>query len=216
LNKILCIGLVFLFSLNGFSQKTAIKTFDSKSVSVEIISTGLDDLVIENSTSDTFEINLYAEDAEKHHIVIKEKYNQLTISFEAKEFQEPAVPVMKPITERLKRANAIIKIPKNRNLTIFGINNNISAINFLGNLSVSIENGIVKLGKVQKNTNVKLYAGNVFAFMENTNINVVSSLGKIKVNDTSYQKGFSVKDVKFKKNLTINTIKANIFLRITE
>jgi hypothetical protein len=204
---------VLFFSTTLFSQKTALKTIQSNAINIEVIANGLDDLVIENSTSNTFEINLYSEDAEKHHIVLEEKYNQLTVSFEAKEFQEPSKPVMKPITERLKRANAIIKIPKNRKLTIFGLNNNISVINFLGDLSISIENGIIKLGEIQQSVTLKLYAGNVFASLDSTNINVVSSLGKIKVNGVFYQKKFILKEDNFQKELTVDTIKGNVFLK---
>lgn len=201
-----------LFSIPLFSQKIAFKTIESSAINIEINSMGLDDLVIENSKSNTLEIELYSDDAENHHIVVEEKYDRLYISFEAKEFQEPAAPVMKPITERLKRANAVLKIPVGRYLAVFGLNNNISATNFKGDISISIENGIVKLGEIQQNVAVKLYAGNVFASVEKSNITINSSLGKIKIDDKLYNKKVSLKNESFVKSLLINTIKANVFL----
>lgn len=212
MNKKLLVGLFSLLSLTLFSQKIAFKSIESTATNIVIIAIGLDDLVIENSLSNTFEIVLYSDDAAKHHIVVEEKYGELCISFEAKEFQEPKEPVMKPITERLKRANAILKIPKSKNVSVFGHNNNISAINFKGNLSVSIENGIINLGEIQHKTDIKLYAGNVFASIEKTNVKVISSLGKIKVDGIFYEKKFNLNNEDFSKNLTINTIKANVFL----
>jgi hypothetical protein len=205
--------VLLLFPISVFSQKIALKKLETNLKNIEITSIGLDDLVIENSVSNTFEIVLYSDDAEKHHIVIEEKHNRIYISFEAKEFQENTEPVMKPITERLKRANAVLKIPKHRNVNLFGLNNNISAINFIGDLSISIDNGIIKLGEIQNHIAIKLYAGNVFAFAENTNINVISSLGKIKVDEHFYEKKFSLKDDKFSKHLIVNTIKAHTFLQ---
>lgn len=213
--KYLFTFIVTLFSIvNLFSQKTAIRTIESNTASIEISTVGLDDLIIENSKLENIEVTLYSDDETKHQIFVEEKYEILKIAFEVKEFQEPTEPVMKPITERLKRANAIIRVPKNKSISIYGINNNITALNFKGNISISIENGIVKLGVIQQKAVVKLYAGNVYCSIKEANVTVSSNLGKIKVDDKMHSKKYQLKQKDLSKELEVTTIKANVFLEI--
>lgn len=208
--------IVVLFNVISLSsQKIIEKTIEFNSNAIEINTMGLDDLIIQNTKQEKITITLYSDDdQEKHQIAIEKKYEILKIAFEIKEFQEPKQPVMKPITERLKRANAVIKIPKNKNISIYGINNNITALNYKGSLSISIENGIVKLGAIQQKVAVKLYAGNVFASVKETNLSITSNLGKIKIDDKLYAKEFELKQKYFSKELEISSIKANVFLEI--
>jgi signal-transduction protein with cAMP-binding, CBS, and nucleotidyltransferase domain len=75
-----------------------------------------------------------------------------------------------------------------------------------------IEKGIVKLNQVRANVSIKLYEGSIYGALKNSNMNVTSTTGKIKVDDLFYEKIYQKKSQKNKNNFSAITIKANIFL----
>ncbi len=83
-------------------------------------------------------------------LLLIEKNKELEIKFKIPDLKKTQEVFRKYITERLKRASATIKIPKNSNVTIFGDYVNIHSKSFKGNLRVFLENGIVKLDTIQK------------------------------------------------------------------
>ncbi|ARV06837.1 hypothetical protein BTO04_09135 [Polaribacter sp. SA4-10] len=205
--------LIFLLtSILVFSQKKASKKFETTVSEIEISTEGLDDFVLENSESEFLEIFLYAENPNKQHIVFDEENNIATIKFNIPEFKTDEKVFRKFITKRLNRASAVVKIPKHIIVTIFGDDINIASKSCQNNLSVFIEKGNVKLNTVKENTDVKLYSGNVFATSNNTAIDVISTIGSIHVNGALVAKSYQKNEEKATKKLTINTIKANIFL----
>ena len=211
-------GLIFFLFITflGFSQKKVSKRFELQTKEIAIQTNGLDNLVIENSNSKFVEVILFAESYDDQLIKIKEKEPETRISFYFEGSETREVIFRKFITKRLQRAEAIIKIPKNKAVSIYGQNVDIQSKNCSNTLSIFIENGIVKLNKIQKNTIVKLYAGNVFASSKNFNLNVKTNLGKLRVNDKSYKESFIKQSNSTLKELKIESIKANIFLRFDE
>ena len=101
---------------------------------------------------------------------------------------------------------------KGKKTTIFGENINIASKSYQGSLAIFIEKGNVKLDTVQENTQVNLYSGNVYASLKNTNIDVVSRIGKIKIDTILQEKVYQKKNDLFKNTFTVQTIKASIFL----
>ena len=79
-------------------------------------------------------------------------------------------------------------------------------------MSIFIEKGIVKLNEIQKNTELKLYAGTVLANFKNTNIDVTSNIGTIKINDVFYDKKHVYSSEKNDANFILKSIKVNIFI----
>ena len=75
-----------------------------------------------------------------------------------------------------------------------------------------IEKGIVKLNQVKANTSIKLYEGSIYGVLENSNINIISKIGKIKIDERFHEKTYQKKLEKNQKEFSITTIKANIFL----
>ena len=65
--------LFLLFSSAILSQKKVVKKFESQSKEIEISTLGLDDFVLENSTSDFIEITLFAENPNEQHIFLGDK-----------------------------------------------------------------------------------------------------------------------------------------------
>jgi hypothetical protein len=196
----------------SFSQKKVINKFETQLEEIEISTVGLDDFVLENSESEFIEIYVYAENLNAQHIVFNETKSSAKISFKIAQFLKKEIEIHKPITERLKRAHAIVKIPKGKKVLIFGENINIASKNYKGNLAIFIEKGILKLHKIQANTTLNLYAGTVFATLKNMNMKVISNIGKIEIDGILFDKKYQKTTKSFKNNFFVNSIKANIFI----
>ena len=199
-------------SSGAFSQKKIIKKFTTNTKEIAIFTKGLDDLVLENSTSEFIEILLYAEDPNKQHIVIEEKSTKTDIKFKIPVFKSEDAVFRKYITKRLKRASVTIKIPKNKEVSIFGEHINISSKSYNGNLNVLIEKGIVKLDTIQQNVVLKMYEGNLFGVLKQSNLTIASKIGKIKIDAVFYKKKYKENRMNTGKEIAITTLKGNIFL----
>jgi len=202
----------FLMSSGAFSQKKIIKKLTTNTKEIAIFTKGLDDLVLENSTSKFIEILLYAEDTNKQHIVIEEKSTKTEIKFKIPVFKSEDAVFRKYITKRLKRASVTIKIPKNKEVSIFGEHINISSKSYNGNLNVLIEKGIVKLDTIQQNLVLKMYEGNLFGVLKQSNLTIASKIGKIKIDAVFYKKKYKENRMDTNKEISITTLKGNIFL----
>ena len=213
-NNILLKTLTFFFLISSstFSQKKITKKFTTTSKEIAIFTKGLDDLVLENSTSEFMEILLYAEDPNKQHIVIEEKSTKTEIKFKIPVFKSEEAVFRKYITKRLKRASVTIKVPKNKEVSIFGEHINISSKSFNGNLNVLIEKGIVKLDTIQQNLVLKMYEGNLFGVLKQSNLTIASKIGKIKIDTVFYKKKYEENRMDSSKEISITTLKGNIFL----
>jgi hypothetical protein len=202
----------FLMSSDAFSQKKIIKKLTTNTKEIAIFTKGLDDLVLENSTSKFIEILLYAEDTNKQHIVIEEKSTKTEIKFKIPVFKSEDAVFRKFITKRLKRASVTIKIPKNKEVSIFGEHINIASKSYNGNLNVLIEKGIVKLDTIQQNLVLKMYEGNLFGVLKKSNLTIASKIGKIKIDAVFYKKKYKENRTDTSKEIAITTLKGNIFL----
>ena len=211
MKKILFILFLFVSFLN-FSQKKVLKKFQTDLNQLEISTLGLDHLMLQNSNSNFIEITLLAEDYDDQIIKTENTNNVVTINFEFKGTETREVIFRKFITKRLQRANATIKVPKGKKLTVFGENIDIESKNCKNDLAIYIDNGIIKLNIVKENTAVKLYSGNVYANIKNTNISVISTKGKIKIDENFVNEKYLKNYVNFKNTFQVNSIKANIFI----
>ena len=205
--------LLFLFFSVSFSQKKVMKKFQTAADEITVYTAGLDNLVLENSTSEFIEVFLYAESYDDQLIKIEEKSKELFIKFHFEGTETREVVFRKFITKRLQRANAIIKIPIGKKVFIFGENVDIESKSHQNELAIYIENGIVKLNKIEAKTILKLYSGNVYATVTNTNLEINSKDGKIKVDDVFYEKKYQQKSEKNELQLSIISMKGNVFLK---
>lgn len=211
MKKNFLILFLFVVSIN-FSQKKISKKFKTTASEIYIYTTGLDDIVLENSNSKFIEVFLYAENYDSQLIKIENNNNEANIKFAFEGAETREVIFRKYITKRLQRANAIVKIPKGKKVFVFGENVDIESKNLKSELAVYIENGIIKLNEMQANTILKLYSGNVYANLKNTNIDITSNTGNIKVDDNNYQKNYQISLDENLHKLKITSIKANILL----
>lgn len=204
--------LFLMISTTFFSQKKVVKDIETSQKEIEISTVGLDDLVLENSNSKFVEVILFAENMHEQEIIINEENDKVSIQFQLDSLIIEETVFRKFITKRLQRAYAIVKIPKGKNLTIYGENHSIESKNFWGDLTIYIEKGIVKLNTIQSNTVVKMYAGTIYATAKNKNITLHSNIGNITVDNVIYQKDFQKKISDTSQLLSINTIKGIIFI----
>jgi len=203
---------IFFFSTTLFSQKKVMKKFETNLQEIEISTSGLDNFVIENSTSGFIEITLFAENPNEQHILFNTENDFIQLGFVIEELQSEETIFRKFITKRFQRAAVVVKIPKGKKVTIFGENINIESKNYQGSLAVFIDEGIVKFNEVQSETSIKLYEGSIYAMVKNVNIDVTSNIGKIKVDDKLHEKTYQNKLENSHKNFTVTSLKANIYL----
>ncbi|MGY0407099.1 MAG: hypothetical protein ACWIPJ_01890 [Polaribacter sp.] len=211
MKNFLTIPVFLLISTFIFTQRIASKKFESVATEISISTDGLDDFVLENATSNFIEVYLYAENAAEKHIILEETATLVNLQFNIPFLQTKENVFRKFITKRLQRASAVIKVPKNIKVAIFGDNINITSKNFDGNLRIFIEKGIVKLNTIQQNVTLKMYAGNVYGEALNANVNLISNIGKIKIDDHYFQKKYTKKNGLSSQKIKITTIKGNIF-----
>ncbi|QOD60117.1 hypothetical protein H9I45_12310 [Polaribacter haliotis] len=203
---------LLLISNVAFSQKKVTKTFQTALNKIEISTVGLDDLVIENTTSEFLEIYLYSENPNKNHIIFEEEYGIVKLRFNIPSFESEDKIFRKYITKRLNRSSAIVKVPINKNISVFGEKIGVSSKGYNGNLKIYIEEGTVKLDTIQHNLLLKLYVGNVFGNFKKANVNVLSRSGKIKIDKKFYKKKYKKTVDSSAKKIDITTVKGNIFL----
>jgi hypothetical protein len=210
--KIHLIILICLVSKVTLSQNKLLQKFETQSKEIEISSQGLDDVVIENSTSKFIEIYLITENIGQQNIFYKEFNNRVKIQFQIPNNKQEDKVFRKFITKGLCRANAIIKVPKNKLITFFGDEINLESMSYKGDLKIFIENGILKLHKIYANLEVKMYSGNLYATLNKGMIDVVSKNGKIKVNNVLVEEVDQNQEVELDKEISIHSLNANIFL----
>lgn len=204
--------ILWIHTLFIFSQKKVSKQFQTNANEINIYTAGLDNFVLENSTSDFVEVILIAESYDEQLIHIEHKNKEVNVKFTFKGAETREVVFRKFITKRLQRANVVVKVPKNKKVFVFGENVDVESKSFKNDVAIFIENGIVKLNKIVANTTLKLYSGNVYATVNKTNLDLKSNQGKIKLDSVIHQKKYKKNSLQNLKLLSVESIKANIYL----
>ncbi|MFT0156526.1 hypothetical protein [Tenacibaculum ascidiaceicola] len=182
---------------------------------LEVVTYGLDDIVIENSKSNELEVILLDENPHTHNILFKKEGEVFTIAFELN------IPTLKNevfrkyITRRLERARAVIKVPKNKHISIHGKTIGVNSKSYAGDLDVYIERGNIKLNIIERSVNVRLFQGNVFAKITSKSmLDLKTNNGTIFINGEKKESPFSQENLSTSKKLTINSIHANINIEL--
>lgn len=178
---------------------------------LEVITYGLDDIVIENSEDDKLEVFLLDENPHAHNILFKKEGEVLVIAFELHISTLKNEVFRKYITRRLERARAIIKVPKNKRISIHGKTIGVSSKSYAGDLGIYIERGNIKLNRVHGDTNVLLFQGNVFGQVTSkSKLNLTTNNGTILINGVKKESPYLKENPLVSKTLTINSIHANL------
>lgn len=206
--------LLLLISLTTvmFSQKKVMKKLQTNAAEITVYTKGLDNIILENSSTEFIEVILEAKSYDEQLIKITADDKSVAVNFDFEGTETREVIFRKFITKRLQRATAIVKIPKGKKVYIFGENVDVESKSLQNDLAVYLDNGIVKLNTVKANLILKLYSGNVYANLKNTNYKVFSKSGKIMVNGVQKEKEYAKVVNTSQEETTINSLKANIFL----
>ncbi|WP_296633800.1 hypothetical protein [Polaribacter sp.] len=188
------------------------KSLQTNASEINIYTKGLDNIILENSSNGFLEVVLEAKSYDEQLIKIDADAKKVAIGFDFEGTETREVIFRKFITKRLQRATAIVKVPKGKKVYVFGENVDIDTKSLLNDLAIYIDNGIVRLNKVQANLLLKLYSGNVYATVKETNINVTSKSGKILVDNVLKEKEYLNSIKSLQEQNTIISLKANIFL----
>ncbi|WP_147300490.1 hypothetical protein [Tenacibaculum gallaicum] len=208
--------LLFALSVQVlFCQEKTIQKRIMLAHELEIITYGLDDIVIENSEDDKLEVLLFDENPHAHNIVFKKEREVLTIAFELHISTLKNEVFRKYITRRLERARVVIKVPKNKRINVHGNTIGVNSKSYDGDLGIYIERGNVKLNRIYGNTNVHLFQGNVFGHITSkSKLNLTTNNGIILINGAEKESPFLKENSSTSKKLTINSIHANINIEL--
>ena len=204
--------LLFIFSISGFSQQKIIKTVDDKTMEISVLSFGLDYVEIVNSDANQLEIELKDVNAKDYQIVVNQTNSSFKISFKRVVLEGETKVFRKFITKRISKVNAVLKIPQNKKITIFGKHVDIYSKSYNGDLKIYVDKGDIQLNQIKQNTEVRLFGGNISGTVSKANINVTSNNGTVLINNKSYSKKYNQKKSTNNKSLAVKSINANIKL----
>ena len=199
-----------------FSQEKLIERRELRSNEIEIITDGLDDIILENSKNNLIEVILLDENPNTHSIFLKKEIGVLNVKFELNFNTSHQKVFRKFITKRLHRAKAIIKIPVNKNVIIHGRTIGVVSKSYQGNIKIYIDKGNVRLNEVKGNVLVKLFLGNVYAQLnKNINLDIETTKGEIVLNSRNIVNQYYKKKETSGFTFKVKSINANVIL-ITE
>lgn len=207
-------NFVFIFLLINsqflFCQEKIVQQRTMKVDELEIVTYGLDDIIIENSEGNNLEITLFDENPYAHNILFTEEDGVLKLTFELNfnPFKEEVF--RKYITKRLEKARVLIKIPKHKMVVVYGKTIGVTSKSYDGNLSVYIEKGNIQLNTIKNTTIAHLFLGNVYARALNSELNLTTKKGRIVINEKNEKSPFVNSVFKTSKKLTVSSIHANI------
>ncbi len=205
---------LLLYSSIVFSQQKIVRTLESDAVYIEIHTKGIDDLKIEESNSNQIEMTIL----DNKDFGVFENFtcteSNCVFKIETRGMQKERIndkgnqlPI-KPATQ----VNALIRIPKNKKVTVLGGFIDVETKGYHGQLRVLIEKGNVILKKVLGVTQIDLSAGSCVASIDDNSLDVRTRKGQITFNSVLQQKKSLKKKKNKKKLLIIRTVNANIIL----
>ena len=212
LMRLFSVFFLFTYSLL-FSQQKIIEKFSIVSNEIEVFTEGLDDIIIETSTTNEVEILLLNDNKLPLHVIRSEKSFVLQITFEIGNESEFTTEVFRKfITKRLERARVVVKIPKNKKIVIYGKTIGVTCKSYEGDLGIFIDKGNIQLGDVKGNTNITLFLGNVYGRVSNTELDIITSKGRVLVNKENKKSPYLKKLDRLTNKFIVKSIHANIYI----
>ncbi|MFL0109722.1 hypothetical protein [Tenacibaculum maritimum] len=209
---------IFIISLfiitSGFSQQSIIKRFTSISKDIEISVVGLDDITIVNSDTTVIEVALFNQKLHSNYVRIENEENVLKIQFELPFEPSEEGVFRKFITKRLHKAYGIVKLPKNRDVILYGEDLDVISESYNGNLTIFIAKGELRLNTVKGTVKATLYQGNVLGDVNNTNIKITTNKGSINVNEEMKTSPYKLDVKKSNKIFKVKSIQGNIQINV--
>jgi len=188
-----------------FSQEKIVKTIESDAPYVEFKTIGIDYLIIEESKAEKLELILVNTDLGILEDVSCNDYNcVLSIATSLKE-------INKLSTTKTSETKVILKIPKNKKVTVFGETINIQINGYEGILRSFINNGKIEVKEIKGITEIEIVSGTILATINDASVNVRTKKGTITLNNKKIKSTFKKQQNKTQR-LIVKSRKANIVL----
>lgn len=212
------LGVFFYCTLFGYGQEHVEKKISSEAEKIIIDFDVIDHIQLFNS-EDQNSIVVQAEGSwQKPGFDLKEIEGHVLLSDHEMPIAEELPNISKVCIEEPNYTSYKIYIPENRNLYISFMAGNFYADNFKGDLSVKIEDGVIKLNNMQEPVKIRLNAGSVFVRnIKNTEIDAETNMGVLVSNFSGRDSGATKKKLLQtigtpNNSLLIRSILANIYL----
>lgn len=194
------------------AQTKLTKRFTLNSEHIEIDTKELDEIKILNSENAKVEIDLLTEDSDLYCSIDEKTNDLLTVKFQRLQASNESGIFRKFITERIRRASLVIKIPKNKVVTILGTNVDVISESYQGRLKIYIDKGYVNLNTIVNSIELSLFQGNIYGEISKATMDITSTNGIIKVDEKLKDSPFKSEYIDSRKSFKVSTINANIFM----
>ena len=195
------------------AQRKITKKVESKAPYVEIRTDRIDNLVVEESDSN--ELEMIISDADGLGVIEDFSCNDYNCVLSIK----TELQIDNPQTNKINQfslappsnVSAVVKIPKDKKVTVFGETIDIQTEGYDGVLRILIDKGNVRIKDIKGITEVELFTGTVFATINNNTLNIKTRKGTITLNE-KVQKSPYKKKVKEAHKFIVKSINANVVL----
>ena len=204
--------LIFLI-YPSFAQQKILKTIESDAPFIEIKTEGRDNLDIEESTSN--ELAMFISDLDGLGVVENFSCNDYNCVLSIK----TQLKIDNPLTNKIHQfpiapasnVSAVVKIPKDKKVTVFGEMIDVQTMGYQGVLRMIIDKGNVRMQGLKGMVAIDLFAGNVYAKVAENSLDIRTRKGRISL-DTVRQSSPFRKKGKKSHQLVVKSINANIVL----
>lgn len=215
MNRIKYLSFIAIFSCSflAVAQQKIVKTIKSDAPYVEVKTDGIDNLIIKES--DTNELEMTILDTDGLGFIENFSCDDFNCVLNIK----TELKIKNPMTNKINQfaiklpsnVSAIVKIPKNKKVTIFGETIDIQTDGYQGILRILIDKGNVRIKAIKGITEVNLFTGTVFATINNNALDIRTRKGTISFNE-EVQKSPYKKKKKKTHLLVVKSINANVIL----
>ncbi len=174
----------FLLTTSVFAQKIFKKSLNSNATKI-IVEFNIIDQIELITTEEKNRIIVIAESENETlpRITLEENNGIIFIKSNEMYFEKNILEVDKLCSVQPDYASYEIRIPKNKKIDISYSNGNFYSDNFVGNLNLKVEEGMVKMNKFKGSVFIQINLGNVyFDGIRDTKLTVRSNLGIVSSN----------------------------------
>jgi len=195
------------------AQQKIFKTIKSDAPYVEVKTDGINHLIIEES--DTNELEMTILDADGLGFIENFSCDDFNCVLNIK----TELKIKNPLTNKINQfaitlpsnVSAVVKIPKNKKVTIFGETIDIQTNGYQGILRILIDKGNIRIKAIKGITEVNLFTGTVFATVRDNALDIRTRKGRISFNDEGQKSPYKKKKKKAHL-LVVKSINANVVL----
>lgn len=208
------IVITFLLISNSLiAQQKIVRTIESDATEVYVSLDGIDNLIIEESSTDSIEMTLL----DMNELGVLEAF---TCEDKACRLEVKAIVKQQAINDKIHQfplapptnITAVLKIPKNKNLTIEGIMIDIQSKGYKGILKLYIDKGNIRLPNIKGIVDIEMFSGTIFAnIAKKTTIDIQTRKGRISLDKKPIKSPYK-KNLGQEKQLIIRSINANVVL----